>query len=75
MGSAGKYKIGFEPPQMQCMNQPSLQECIHDAKQKLSAAGILKKDVLNISVRPRSAYDSENSDWRYLIAATLLHLK
>ena len=70
-----KDKIGFEPPQMQWMNQPSLQECIHDAKQKLSAAGILKKDVLNISVRPRSAYDSENSDWRYLIAATLLHLK
>jgi asparagine synthase (glutamine-hydrolysing) len=69
-----KDKIGFEPPQMQWMNQPSLQECIHDAKRKLSAAGILKKDVLNISVRPRAAYDPENRDWHYLIAATLLHL-
>ncbi len=69
-----KDKIGFEPPQMQWMNQPSLQECIHDAKQKLSAAGILKKDVLNISVRSRGAYDPDNPDWRYLMAATLLHL-
>ncbi|HRP56031.1 asparagine synthase (glutamine-hydrolyzing) [Agriterribacter sp.] len=69
-----KDKIGFEPPQMQWMKQHSLQERIHDAKQKLSAAGILKKDVLNISVRPRAAYDQENRDWRYLIAATLLHL-
>lgn len=70
-----KDKVGFEPPQMQWMNQPSLQECIQDAKQKLSAAGILKKDVLNISVRPRAAYDPENFDWRYLIAATLIHSK
>ncbi|HTN07035.1 asparagine synthase (glutamine-hydrolyzing) [Agriterribacter sp.] len=67
-----KNKIGFEPPQLHWMQQPALQERIHDARQKLSAAGILSKAVLKTPVRPQSAYAPENNDWRYLIASTLL---
>lgn len=67
-----KDKIGFEPPQLRWMEQPALQERIHDARQKLSAAGILSKAILKMPVRPRSAYAQENNDWRYLIASTLL---
>ena len=67
-----KEKIGFEPPQLRWMEQPALQERIHNARQNLSAAGILSKTVLKTPVRPQSAYAQENNDWRYLIAATLL---
>ncbi|HEX5025706.1 MAG TPA: asparagine synthase (glutamine-hydrolyzing) [Agriterribacter sp.] len=67
-----KDKIGFEPPQLQWMNQPVLQERIQYAKQTLSAAGILKKETVHIPVRPVSAYSPDNYDWRYLVAATLL---
>ncbi len=67
-----KDKIGFEPPQLQWMSQPVLQERIHDAKHKLSAAGILKKETIYASVQPLSAYAPDNYDWRYLVAATLL---
>jgi asparagine synthase (glutamine-hydrolysing) len=68
-----KDKIGFEPPQLHWMEHPAVQERIHDAKQKLSTAGILRKDILKTPVRPRTAYALENPDWRYLIAATLLY--
>lgn len=69
-----KDKIGFEPPQQHWMEQASIQELIHDARQKLTAAGILRKSVLKTPVRPEAAYARENKDWHYLIAATLLRV-
>jgi len=67
-----KDKIGFEPPQLQWMSEPAFQERIRDAKHKLSAAGILKKEAANTPGRSLSAYAPDNYDWRYLVAATLL---
>lgn len=68
-----KDKIGFEPPQLNWMQEPLVQERIRDAKQKLVAAGILRRSILRTSIRPHSAYTLENHDWRYLIAATFLY--
>lgn len=67
-----KDKIGFEPPQLQWMQDPSLQQLIYQSRKKLAAAGILKKELAGLPVRPSSAYAAESPDWRYLIAGMLL---
>ncbi|MBX2923995.1 MAG: asparagine synthase (glutamine-hydrolyzing) [Chitinophagaceae bacterium] len=65
-------KTGFEPPQLQWMKEPLLQERIYHSRQKLFDAGILKKSKVNIPVRPVAAYAADNMDWRYLITGALL---
>lgn len=67
-----KDKIGYEPPQQQWMNQPSLQEYIHEAKKKLVTEKILTPSVLNKKITPLAAHDADNFDWRYLCAAQIL---
>lgn len=67
-----KDKTGFEPPQLQWMNNPLLQQLIYQSRQKLSAAGILKKSKVNIPIRPVTAFSAQNMDWRYLVAAQYL---
>ncbi|MCC6286394.1 MAG: asparagine synthase (glutamine-hydrolyzing) [Chitinophagaceae bacterium] len=67
-----KDKVGFEPPQKMWMNQPALTERIREAKQHLSIAGILKKEVADTRTRSTDAYHRKNFDWRYLVAANLL---
>ncbi|MFT3949671.1 MAG: asparagine synthase (glutamine-hydrolyzing) [Agriterribacter sp.] len=67
-----KDKVGFEPPQKMWMDQPALAGRIHEAKQRLSVAGILKKEIADTGTRSTDAYDRKNSDWRYLVAANLL---
>lgn len=67
-----KDKTGFEPPQLQWMKNPLVQERIYHSRQKLAAAGILKKNKVNTPVRPVSAYSAENTDWRYLVTGMLL---
>ena len=66
-----KDKVGFEPPQLQWMQDERLQQMISNAKKKLIDERILKPEVLNKTITPKSAYDSENYDWRYLSAASL----
>jgi asparagine synthase (glutamine-hydrolysing) len=67
-----KDKIGYEPPQEQWMQNPVLQEYIHEAKRKLVNKGILKPAVLNKKIVPQAAHECGNFDWRYLCAAQTL---
>jgi asparagine synthase (glutamine-hydrolysing) len=65
-------KIGFEPPQQKWMQQPAVQELIHQAKRKLVDEKILKPEVLDKKIKPASAYEKNNYDWRYLVSAPFL---
>jgi asparagine synthase (glutamine-hydrolysing) len=65
-------KIGFEPPQQKWMQQPAVQELIHQAKRKLVDEKILKPEVLDKKIKPASAYEKDNYDWRYLVSAPFL---
>ena len=67
-----KEKVGFEPPQQQWMQNPKLQEKIHEAKRKLVQHNILKASALNTPVVPKAAHEAGNYDWRFLCAAHLL---
>lgn len=67
-----KDKTGYEPPQQQWMEQPVVQEKIHEAKKKLVSAEILKQSVLDKPVTVKGAYESNNYDWRYLCASQLI---
>jgi asparagine synthase (glutamine-hydrolysing) len=67
-----KEKVGFEPPQQQWMQNKILQEYMHEAKKKLVHTGILNKSVLEKSITPMSAHESENFDWRYLCASQIV---
>ena len=65
-------KIGLEPPQFSWMQLSSVAEMIHEAKKKMVGDKILKPDVLNNPIRPSSAYEKDNHDWRYLVSAPFL---
>jgi asparagine synthase (glutamine-hydrolysing) len=64
-------KVGFEPPQLQWMQDKKLQEMIQDAKNKLVNEKILKPEVLNKKILPKAAHEADNYDWRYLSASLL----
>ena len=66
-----KDKIGFEPPQKKWMQHPFMQEYIHEAKKKLVAKGILKKQALDKKIQPMDAHAADNFDWRYLVTSAL----
>jgi len=66
-----KDKVGFEPPQLQWMQDKKLQEMIQDAKNKLVNEKILKPEVLNKKIIPKAAHEGDNYDWRYLSASLL----
>ncbi len=65
-------KIGFEPPQLQWMQNPLLQEFIHEAKRKLVNENILSQKTLDKKIEPKAAYADSNYDWRYLCAAHII---
>jgi asparagine synthase (glutamine-hydrolysing) len=67
-----KDKTGFEPPQKQWMQDGKIQEMIQEARQKLVNEKILTATILKKPVEPTSAFDADNSDWRYLSAAAYL---
>ncbi|HVM87222.1 MAG TPA: asparagine synthase (glutamine-hydrolyzing) [Puia sp.] len=62
-------KIGFETPQKLWMQNPQLQDYIHEAKKMLVENKILQKHVLNKKSQPLDAYAADNFDWRYLVAS------
>ncbi|MFT3703660.1 MAG: asparagine synthase (glutamine-hydrolyzing) [Agriterribacter sp.] len=68
-----KNKIGFEPPQKDWMDNVLFREKIQAAKQKLSKAGILKKNTIDKPVRSAAAYAPDNYDWRYLVASAMFN--
>jgi asparagine synthase (glutamine-hydrolysing) len=65
-------KTGFEPPQRLWMQDATLREYIHEARRKLVNEGILTASVLQKKIQPQDAHAAENSDWRYLVAASCI---
>jgi asparagine synthase (glutamine-hydrolysing) len=65
-------KTGFEPPQLLWMQDPTLQEYIHEARRTLVNAGILTRSVLQKKIQPQDAHAAENHDWRYLVTAACM---
>lgn len=66
-----KDKTGYEPPQQKWMQNQAVCEMIMASKEKLVAKNVLRKEVLQVSVKPKAAHEGENFDWRYLCAASL----
>jgi asparagine synthase (glutamine-hydrolysing) len=67
-----KDKTGYEAPQRAWMENPVLQEYMHEARKKLIREGILNPQVLNKKIQPQDAHAAENHDWRYLVTAACL---
>ena len=65
-------KTGFEPPQQSWMENPVLQDYIHEARRKLVNANILSQKILDKKIEPGAAYSDNNFDWRYLCAAQII---
>lgn len=65
-----KDKTGFEPPQKQWMQNPSVQQAIMEGKKVLADAGILRQEAVK-KVEPHSAYAARNHDWKYWSASFL----
>ncbi len=64
-------KIGFEPPQRQWMQDPQMQERVHESRKKLVARGIMQKKLLTQPLNPMAANTRNDPDWRGLVLATL----
>ncbi|MBL7702267.1 MAG: asparagine synthase (glutamine-hydrolyzing) [Ferruginibacter sp.] len=67
-----KEKIGFEPPQKKWLEDPVMQDYIHEAKKKLANAGILSKNAVTKKIEPLAAHADKNYDWRYLCSAQVI---
>lgn len=67
-----KGKTGFEPPQQEWMKDPSVSASIRKAREKIVELKILDHKVLRRSVVPTAAYERDNRDWRYWVAAQFL---
>jgi asparagine synthase (glutamine-hydrolysing) len=65
-------KIGFEPPQAQWMQHPETEAFRQNAKQKLVAEGVLKKEILTQPPQSISAHSGNNMDWWCLCAGSLI---
>jgi asparagine synthase (glutamine-hydrolysing) len=65
-------KTGYEPPQLQWMQDPVLQDYIHEARRKLVKADILSRGVLQKKIQPQDVHAAENHDWRYLVTAACI---
>ena len=66
-----KDKTGFEPPQLQWMEDQALQQLMIEAKQKLADENILKPGTVTKKIEPKPAHEADNYDWRYLTASFL----
>ena len=66
-----KDKTGFEPPQMQWMADPYVQEAIQNGKKKLAEHGILNETALSQKIKPHGAHAADSWDWRYWTASYL----
>ncbi len=64
-------KIGYETPQVQWMQQPTMQAAIREARKKLIDQDILSSSALNIPIRPTAAHAPNAKDWRYFSLAQL----
>jgi asparagine synthase (glutamine-hydrolysing) len=53
------------------MQQKDILDAIREAKKALVDEKVLKQEVLDKKITPRSAYEADNYDWRYFSAAGL----
>lgn len=67
-----KRKVGFEPPQKKWMQEAAMQALVQDSKQWLINQRILKPEVLKQPIQPKSAYEPDNFDWRFVCMACFL---
>lgn len=67
-----KDKVGFEPPQKDWVQDPTVTDMIHQAKTKLVAEKILNPGVLQQKPVAQNAYEANNFNWRYLTAAPFI---
>jgi asparagine synthase (glutamine-hydrolysing) len=65
-------KTGFEPPQFEWMKDVQVRKDIILAHEKLVDMRILQPKVLRREVIPCHAYQRDNRDWRFWIAAQFL---
>jgi asparagine synthase (glutamine-hydrolysing) len=70
-----KDKVGYEPPQQQWMQHPSIVEAIHESRKKLVQQGVLNTSILSEPIKAQAAHDAGNDDWKFLCAAKVLNLK
>lgn len=66
-----KDKVGFDTPQKQWMQQPSVIEAIHEGKKKLVEQGVLQPQVLHQKIKPHDVHAADNKDWKYWSASFL----
>jgi asparagine synthase (glutamine-hydrolysing) len=66
-----KDKVGFEPPQKTWMQDPQVQERIHEAKKLLVSRNVLSKAVMQQPIAPAEAIAANNRDWRFWSASYL----
>jgi asparagine synthase (glutamine-hydrolysing) len=64
-------KVGFEPPQQQWMQQPTMIDLVMAAKEKLVQEKVLNSAVLQKPIQQGAAYTADNFDWRYLASSLL----
>lgn len=67
-----KEKVGYEPPQLNWMENKTMQDFIHEAKKKLVGEKILQPKILNKKIIAKPAHAENNYDWRYLCAAHII---
>jgi asparagine synthase (glutamine-hydrolysing) len=54
------------------MQDPVLQEYIHEAKRSLVRSGILDRRAMQKKIQPQEVHAAENHDWRYLVTAACI---
>jgi asparagine synthase (glutamine-hydrolysing) len=67
-----KEKVGFEPPQVQWMQDTRIKERIMESRKLLIKEKILKPEVMQKPVQASTAHEDGNDDFRYLCSAALL---
>ncbi|MFT3825935.1 MAG: asparagine synthase (glutamine-hydrolyzing) [Chitinophagaceae bacterium] len=65
-------KIGFEPPQQQWLQQPLVQDRIHEAGKRLVNLQILEPAVLDKTKQPTKDPLAADYNWRHLVAGSML---
>jgi asparagine synthase (glutamine-hydrolysing) len=67
-----KGKTGFEPPQREWLQYPTVKQNIRNARKKLIEERICNETLLDSPLQPAAAHEENNFDWRCWIAATFI---
>jgi asparagine synthase (glutamine-hydrolysing) len=67
-----KGKTGFEPPQREWLQYPTVKQNIREARKKLIEEKICHESLLDSPLQPAAAHEENNFDWRCWIAAAFI---